>query len=135
MRAVTRDPASSAAQQLADRGAQPVAADLHDADALASAADGARLAFLHLPMSLGGPDGAGAERAAVDALRKAGVKHLVFNTRGAAGTAGRQSHARRSDRVRCRAARRRRDPCSCRPGTWRTSRRRADGDDCTSARL
>lgn len=71
VRAATRHP------ERAPEGTEPVACDLAEPTTILQAADGAELAFLHLPMSLGGPQGA---QAAVDALQKAGVRHLVFNT-------------------------------------------------------
>jgi uncharacterized protein YbjT (DUF2867 family) len=80
VRTATRDPEGPAARALRDLGADPVAVDLRDVDTVGRAADGARLAFLHLPMSLGGPEGAGAERDAAHALAKVGVDHIVLNT-------------------------------------------------------
>lgn len=78
VRAVTRDTAR--ARVLVERGAEPVAADLRDPDSVAAAAKGADLAFLHRPMSLGGPDADAVEKAAIAALKRAGVGHLVYNT-------------------------------------------------------
>lgn len=77
--AATRDPGATAATRLADLGARPVRVDLRDPATVTQAAQRAARAFMHLPMSLGGPDGADAERAAVDALEAAGIAHLVFN--------------------------------------------------------
>lgn len=76
VRAATRDPASA---QVPD-GATPVAVDLRDPASIATAAEGVDGAFFHLPMALGGPDGAQVEQAAIAALRDAGVDHLVYNT-------------------------------------------------------
>jgi uncharacterized protein YbjT (DUF2867 family) len=78
VRALTRDVAR--ADDLARRGAVPVQADLRDPAALLAAAAGADAAYLHLPMSLAGPDGGEAEQRILQALRDAGVGHLVVNT-------------------------------------------------------
>jgi uncharacterized protein YbjT (DUF2867 family) len=78
VRAATRRPDD--ATELAARGAQPVRVDLHDAATVEAAADGARLAYFHAPMSLAGPQGSGAEREVIEALRRGGVEHIVCNT-------------------------------------------------------
>lgn len=80
VRAATRDSAGPAGRELAVLGAVPVRVDLGDPDTLVAAADGASRAFLHLPMTLAGPGGGDVERAALDALRRAGVDHIALNT-------------------------------------------------------
>lgn len=80
VRAVTRNP--EAAAGLTARGAQVVAADLNDPDAVRAAAQGADRVFLHLPLSFGAPGAAERARAAIDALVAAGVRQIVFSTSG-----------------------------------------------------
>jgi uncharacterized protein YbjT (DUF2867 family) len=82
VRAVTRDPRADRARALADRGAEVVAADVHDPASLRAAFAGAHgafcVTFFWAHMS---PEKELAEaRALADAARAAGVRHVVWST-------------------------------------------------------
>ncbi|GAA1505602.1 NmrA/HSCARG family protein [Sphaerisporangium rubeum] len=82
VRALTRDPGSEAARELAARGAQVVAADLDDPGSLRAALDGAHGAFFvtdfwaHLSVEREQAQARALARAAADA----GVRHAVWST-------------------------------------------------------
>ncbi|GAA4028547.1 NmrA/HSCARG family protein [Allokutzneria multivorans] len=81
VRALTRDPASSAARALRDRGAEVVRADFDDPVSLDAALSGCRALFLmSTPF---GTDAANEIRqgvAAIDAAVRADVQHVVFSS-------------------------------------------------------
>ena len=82
VRAVTRDPASPAARRLTAAGAEVVAADLDDADAVARALDGAHGAYcVTFFWAHFSPERELAEaRTMAQAARAAGVAHVVWST-------------------------------------------------------
>ena len=82
VRAVTRDPASPAARRLAAAGAEVVAADLDDADAVARALEGAHGAYcVTFFWAHFSPERELAEaRTMAQAARAAGVAHVVWST-------------------------------------------------------
>ncbi|MCM3882494.1 NmrA family NAD(P)-binding protein [Frankia sp. R82] len=83
VRALTRDPAGTAARRLAAAGAQVVAGDLDDRSSLSAAADGAYGVFSVQQGALGSPpvafdDEVRRGRNVGDAAAAAGVRHLVY---------------------------------------------------------
>jgi uncharacterized protein YbjT (DUF2867 family) len=82
LRALTRNPSSDAAKALTARGAEVVAADLDDPSTLAAAFEGAYGAYIVTAFW----EYVSAERelvhasAAVDAVKAAGVKHVIWST-------------------------------------------------------
>lgn len=84
VRAVTRDPGSDKAKALASRGVDVVQADLEDFASLQKAFDGTYGAFLVTDFYRGAeakPEKETAQgKAAVDAAKQAGVKHLVWSS-------------------------------------------------------
>ncbi|RSL47456.1 hypothetical protein CEP53_009934 [Fusarium sp. AF-6] len=82
IRALTRNPSSSAAQALASRGVQPVKGDLLDRQSISKALEGADAAYLVTDFR--GPEDVEGElkqgKQFVDAAKEAGVKHLVFSS-------------------------------------------------------
>ncbi|KAL1743387.1 hypothetical protein HDZ31DRAFT_41029 [Schizophyllum fasciatum] len=78
-RAVTRDPSSPAARELASRGAQVVAADLGDKEAVKKALSGAEVAFgVTIPFTPLSEVVQGENM--VDAAKEEGVKFFVFSS-------------------------------------------------------
>ncbi|MFC7614525.1 NmrA/HSCARG family protein [Actinokineospora soli] len=83
VRALTRDPASRAAQALAGRGAEVVRADMGDVDSLLSAFAGAHGVYSVQNGVEYGMDAEVAQgKAVADAAAKSGVDHLVYGSAG-----------------------------------------------------
>jgi uncharacterized protein YbjT (DUF2867 family) len=82
LRALTRNASSNAAKALADRGAEVVVADLDDPSTLTAAFEGAYGAYIVTAFwEYGSAERELAHaRAAVDAVKAAGVEHVVWST-------------------------------------------------------
>jgi uncharacterized protein YbjT (DUF2867 family) len=88
VRAVTRSPDSTAAQQIAGLGAEVVRADMADADAMREACAGSDGVFNVQNPMISGEEGELAQgKNVVDAAAEAGVSHLVYGSAGP-GTPG-----------------------------------------------
>jgi len=83
VRAMTRGPNSAGAVRLAEAGAEVVAGDLGDPEAVRAASEGMDAVFLLVPFFNQEADGGlGYGRNAIDAAREAGARLLVWNSSG-----------------------------------------------------